>query len=276
VIALQDAAGTIYWSWHVWVVNYNPNTGGTWTYNNRTFMDRNLGATDNQLTHASHGLNYQWGRKDPFPSGVAGTAGYAAFNRFKGLRGAGSIGREATEGTSTSAEILESIRNPTTYFSANLSVNTYDWLRRGDNSLWGEPEGKKTIYDPCPHGWKIPDARGPIDGDGLYYYFGEQWEQVWETSTTCRGLRRASNGDYLVCTKFSMYDKHTNSLYTGGYLLYWWSRESVKYHGIVLHAHSSTTTPDMINIWGPPKGSGNVYPVGAEKHLGIPVRCVRD
>jgi hypothetical protein len=88
VIAIKGAnTGTIYWSWHIWVVNYDPNKDGTWTNPNNpnyTFMDRNLGATDNQLNVESVGLTYQWGRKDPFPSGCPGAAGYTALSLFKG------------------------------------------------------------------------------------------------------------------------------------------------------------------------------------------------
>ncbi|CAF4933582.1 unnamed protein product, partial [Rotaria sp. Silwood1] len=73
----------VYWTWHVWVTddptangstyrlgfekdkNGNPVTEWKW-------MDRNLGATSANFLgnnwHKSQGLQYQWGRKDPFPA----------------------------------------------------------------------------------------------------------------------------------------------------------------------------------------------------------------
>ncbi|UJR12429.1 hypothetical protein I4U23_016605 [Adineta vaga] len=73
----------VYWTWHVWVTddptvngstyrlgfekdkNGNPVTDWKW-------MDRNLGATNANFLgnnwHKSQGLQYQWGRKDPFPA----------------------------------------------------------------------------------------------------------------------------------------------------------------------------------------------------------------
>jgi hypothetical protein len=117
VIALQDVAGTIYWSWHIWVVNYDPNTEKTWTNPNNTaytFMDRNLGANEATLSLASHGLFYQWDRKDPFPSGTKGTAGYAALSHFKGMY----TKQYGDPEHFTADDVLESIREPTDFISA--------------------------------------------------------------------------------------------------------------------------------------------------------------
>ena len=67
----------IKWSWHVWNTSYVPST---------KWMDRHLGAmtnapespTDNLDTH---GLFYQWGRKDPHPSsGLTTHSGYIETN----------------------------------------------------------------------------------------------------------------------------------------------------------------------------------------------------
>jgi hypothetical protein len=171
VIAIKDAGtGTIYWSWHIWVVNYDPNTGGTWTNNGYTFMDRNLGATDNQLNPASWGLLYQWGRKDPFPGGKEGTAGYAALSHFKGMRDAGSpdpahVSNRKQDADGITDGILESIQNPTTFFSAIIEGN---WLPAPDNTLWNTPEGRKSVYDPCPAGWRVPYG-GSTTPDNPWY-----------------------------------------------------------------------------------------------------------
>lgn len=69
VIAARDEAGTILWSWHIWMTDkpaeqvYNNGAG--------TMMDRNLGATSATPDDpGSFGLMYQWGKKDPF-CGVA-------------------------------------------------------------------------------------------------------------------------------------------------------------------------------------------------------------
>ncbi|MBB6371636.1 T9SS type A sorting domain-containing protein [Chryseobacterium shigense] len=72
----------VYWTWHVWVTD-DPTDGSTYRLgfekdkngnpvSDWKWMDRNLGATSANFVgnnwNKSQGLNYQWGRKDPFPS----------------------------------------------------------------------------------------------------------------------------------------------------------------------------------------------------------------
>ena len=70
VISVHDAEGEILWSWHIWV---SDEPVGTSRGNNLFWMDRNLGALNNDPEDiANRGMLYQWGRKDPFlPSPVA-------------------------------------------------------------------------------------------------------------------------------------------------------------------------------------------------------------
>jgi hypothetical protein len=141
VIALKDAAGTIYWSWHIWVINDDPTKDGY------TYMDRNLGATEAELSPAGWGLQYQWNRKDPFPSGRVGTAGYDALGSFNN---ASTINHTSA----TDAGILESIRNPTTRYDTNPGYMV--------QRPWTTTEYKKSVTDPCPQGWKIHTGSGGI------------------------------------------------------------------------------------------------------------------
>ena len=151
VIAAKDASGTILWSWHIWLTD---EPEGQVYYNNAgTMMDRNLGATSATPGDVEAlGLFYQWGRKDPF-------------------LGLSSIS-EAVEAISTitwpSAEKSNAIygtieyatANPTTFITSNDS--NYDWYYTGsdstDNTRWTTSETKKSIYDPCPVGWRVPDG----------------------------------------------------------------------------------------------------------------------
>lgn len=72
----------VYWTWHVWVTD-DPRKGSNYhqgfeedkngnLVTDWQWMDRNLGATNAKFIgsnfHKSGGLQYQWGRKDPFPS----------------------------------------------------------------------------------------------------------------------------------------------------------------------------------------------------------------
>jgi hypothetical protein len=161
VVALK-MGGKIYWSWHIWVSNYS---GQTWTNNGYTLMDRNLGATENQLTHASRGLYYQYGRKDPFPGDVTGAPGFKAISEFKGIIGSGdATGHYVTNRYQvvggTRVGILEAIRNPTTFYW--MANGQRFWLPMICYTLWNAENDKKSVYDPCPDGYRVPLMAGGI------------------------------------------------------------------------------------------------------------------
>jgi uncharacterized protein (TIGR02145 family) len=153
VVAIKVDA-TIVWSYHIWVTDYMDRGRGKSVsmVNGHIFMDRNLGATAEGLTSTAYGLLYQWGRKDPFPGGVSGSAGWNAKDSFSGLGSAA-----ATTKTTNAEAIIDAIQNPMTFFRLYSFVDQ-DWLPAGgDDTLWRSTDYKKTIYDPCPMGWRVPD-----------------------------------------------------------------------------------------------------------------------
>lgn len=160
VVAVQKKVNEEYitlWSWHVWVTDYIGTT--TWSNNGYTFMDRNLGATEAALSLAGRGLLYQWGRKDPFPGCKSGTAGYAALSAFKGMPDAGSTTVVKVSSSANAGAILESIKSPTTFYSSKNTTNK-DWLPVRDDTMWGHGIGTaKSVYDPCPEGWRVPSFK---------------------------------------------------------------------------------------------------------------------
>lgn len=143
LIAVKDADGYILWSWHIWVVDYNPGVQYHTYPSGAVMMDRDLGALSNGTDGQSNGLLYQWGRKDPFMAPVgnsmcATTAPESAIKYEKSSAAKGTL------------EYVETI--PTTMLYNNNSRQ--DWLYARDHTLWG---ADKTMYDPCPKGWKVPD-----------------------------------------------------------------------------------------------------------------------
>ena len=189
LVAVCDAAGTILWSWHLWICDYDPektlftteaNAAGTqWT-----FMDRNIGATDmNRGSFDNFGMLYQWGRKDPFPGACAFTIQNEDYSYVEdGERTLYDIQGKAIPKIKDLAKyhgtIEKSIRQPATFFAMTYKDTgevdesgnpeyecdyiTKDWVDVSDDDYWGGVSGKKTIYDPCPVGYKVPvsDAEG--------------------------------------------------------------------------------------------------------------------
>ena len=151
VIAAKDASGTILWSWHIWLTDQPEEQV---YYNNAgTMMDRNLGATSATPGDVGAlGLLYQWGRKDPFLGSLSISSNIEA----KSTR----IWPSSVESDSGTGTIAYAIANPTTFITRN-SENE-DWHYTGssstDNTRWTTSATTKSIYDPCPSGWRVPDG----------------------------------------------------------------------------------------------------------------------
>ncbi|MBO5979481.1 MAG: hypothetical protein J6Q12_03515 [Bacteroidales bacterium] len=146
VIAAKDASGTILWSWHIWLTDepegqiYNNNAG--------TMMDRNLGATSATPGDVTAlGLFYQWGRKDPFLG--SSSISSSSIEAKSTITWPSAVFSDSSSGT---VDYVTS--HPTTFVSALYS----DWhYSSRDNTLW---QSDKTVYDPCPAGWRVPDGGG--------------------------------------------------------------------------------------------------------------------
>lgn len=150
VIAAKDASGSILWSWHIWLCEgYDPVATAQEYFNNAgTMMDRNLGATSaTPGTVGALGLLYQWGRKDPFLGSSSISSSSTAASTLSWP--------SAVESNSSNGTIAYTIKNPTTFIKGNSRND--DWYYTGsnstDNTRW---KASKTIYDPCPSGWRVP------------------------------------------------------------------------------------------------------------------------
>ena len=140
VVAAVDESGTILWSWHLWIVDYDPSaslfttapnaSGTTWS-----FMDRNLGAlTVERGSFDSHGLLYQWGRKDPFPGTTAFTIMNEDYTRDK--------------------KFLKEVGYDLIKSSANFAVDY----------LWHKPDG---TYTAAP---STSPEHGPVDQGATFVH----------------------------------------------------------------------------------------------------------
>ena len=125
-------------------------------------MDRNLGATSATPGEAGAlGLLYQWGRKDPFLGSSSISSNVEAKST---ISWPSPVSSSSSRGT-----IGYAVEHPTTFITYNDS--NWDWYYTGssstDNTRW---QSEKTIYDPCPAGWRVPDGgNGVWDKAGFDY-----------------------------------------------------------------------------------------------------------
>lgn len=149
LIAAKDESGKILWSWHIWLTD---KPADQVYYNNAgTMMDRNLGATSATPGDVEAlGLMYQWGRKDPFLCSSSISGSIFAVSTLTSWPT--PVASDVTNGTITYAQ-----EHPTTFITKNDENG--DWYFTGDKSTddtrW---QSQKTIYDPCPVGYRVPDG----------------------------------------------------------------------------------------------------------------------
>lgn len=172
LIGAFDDNDKILWSWHIWACpNMIENKAikkscvQDWTLNGYEVLDRNLGALDNSPGVASLGLLYQWGRKDPFIGAGYTNDNYFGTGRLKTINYHNKNWDVNGSKYSYNTNIPYTIANPTilTYDGLSSKVSTiggYLWGTNGGLNKEGIKDlGSKTIYDPCPEGYRVP----PVD-----------------------------------------------------------------------------------------------------------------
>lgn len=326
------AGGTIVWSWHIWVTNYEPRritnytdytsaqqTTGNGTvhkydsplfhpggvYEKMVMMDRDLGARKGGFPGITlgdnfsvmdvvntYGLLYQWGRKDPFPSSLDGTTNEkdVIYDGYGNPKNVGKI--------KTTASTATIVQNPLVFYTG------YGWA---SVSKWSEDgavaPGVKTIYDPCPDGWKVPVmfagnntiSENNIEANSIFTNFGK----LSNGSYSYNSSHGKSQPDY---NKFLFYNNGTwvgstsiadNANPKGGRLFLIGSstllnktiHSSVWIPANVERIHNSgnlTYAGRLGHMWTAPKGyfmgywEDEVQVNTISTPYGWPVRCIQD
>lgn len=199
VIAARNMSGEIVWSWHVWMTDQPQEQV---YYNDAgTMMDRNLGATSATPGDVGAlGLLYQWGRKDPFLGSSSISDNVEAEST---ISWPSAVESDASNGT-----ISYATQHPTSFITRNSSNR--DWYYTGgsntDNTRW---QSIKTINDPCPAGWRVPDGgsdgvwakAGFPSGTVIYFFNSSDSGMTFGTGISspatwypAAGYRREDNG----------------------------------------------------------------------------------
>ena len=175
----------ILWSWLLWMRD----DIGTMTHNGKTFMNSNLGACPTIGENYVRGFLYQWGRKDAFTA-CAGTDNNSVYYYTPRAENV------FTEYPKEVKSMAYAIAYPTARIVCK-TVAIHSWMPESEYSLRPWRDDVKTIYDPCPPGWRVP-TKTEIDGitglpaTGLYdsrfndnnlRHFGNSEKGYYWTST---------------------------------------------------------------------------------------------
>ena len=260
VIAAKDATGTILWSWHIWLTDQPEEQV---YYNNAgTMMDRNLGATSATPGDVGAlGLLYQWGRKDPF----LGSSSISSSTEAKStLTWPSAVSSDSSNGT-----IDYAIEHPTTFIKRNQNNN--DWYDTGssiDNTRWTTSETFKSVYDPCPVGWRVPDG-----GSNRLWSKAFGSSSIFPDASLYDSTNKGINFSGIFCDVATIWypvSGYRNS-YDG-------TLSAVGSNG---YCWSASPTPQNFSTYGASllvfgTGSNVTLDAGSDRSNGFSVRCVKE
>ncbi len=292
VIAVYDADDNVLWSWHIWITDMPGTQSFTMGDHEITFLDRNLGATaatcnSAETALATYGLYYQWGRKDP--SMGPPTYNYSPINlNTAPYYDFSSDQKSAAEVTQFAQPTLRNgVENPMYLIlpSAQPLSYIFNWTYELYNFLWGYDHitGKatKTIYDPCPYGYRVPSSElsalfatgsgsagtygytRTVNGTQFFFpYTGFKGVDVGLNSLAAAWKYVGEKGDYQSST----YCDDANDFFNNG--------------GVIsLYMHRSRIYVSKSNSWSETNVgdySGNMHNDFANRRTAAPVRCVKD
>lgn len=164
VISIKDSAGTIMWSWHIWVWkdDLTPVTITNYTGVNYDILPVNLASK--WVTNSSNPTQmtnwyYQWGRSVPLAPAIT-------YNSITNATTYGVLSYSNVANNSGSYQ--QGITNPTTHYGYGNN-SKYNWFGASGSyyNLWDQActttgcsdnTVVKTVYDPCPPGFKMPNG----------------------------------------------------------------------------------------------------------------------
>lgn len=277
VIGLFDASRNCIWSWHIWSVDYDIEATAQTYASGAVFMDRNLGALTTDCTQpSSRGLYYQWGRKDPF---LPAATCQETVKRADAVYAAGFEYAENDPRSAASPyemmSLAWSVSHPTTYMNGVFYedweewASSADWLYDHRPNLWGNMTtgmnnigrtSHKSIYDPCPPGWKIPCAEDFLGiervSQTMPYYVTVRYDGSGTTRIPLGGT--FSEGRYMA-------NGQTGRLYTNNPYHYKWESNSSVFSDI------SCTSICFSTGSAPYIGTTDYY-----RYAANPVRCIKE
>ena len=204
VLSVKDSDGNIMWNWHIWVFPYDLTPVAI---TNNTSVDYNIMPVYLATTYDDgdetkrKNWHYQWGRPVPM-------LGPAAYNSTTNATSYGALSYTVT--ANNSGAYQQGILNPATFWTNSSSP--YNWF--GTTSyynLWdancsvtgcSDNTTVKTVYDPSPVGFKIPNANTftGFSTSNVVGSFANGWKFKKNSSDTvgiffpASGCRNYSNG----------------------------------------------------------------------------------
>ena len=267
-------------------------------------MNKASVAVDGTATDAtnakSFGLYYQWGRKDPLgrPGTITASGDSYVATSFVGLSGITkwnqpenmcdlSTNSAITPNTIDVDMIGYATRNPTQFIYDTKDAHNYDWVIKKNDYLWGNGSGYlfprkaqiyKSIYDPCPEGYRVAPKdlwnRFTVDGGN----YGSQDTDAKRDATFNASNRNSlgtQRGYFFYYTATPFQTGETDFYPASGYR----NRPSGALANVGSYGFSWSSSPTQSSSYAGHLyfNASLVYPQSnGSRAFGFPVRCVRE
>lgn len=198
------------------------------------------------------GMLYQWDRKDPFLGSSSLTENVDAESTI--------TWPPATLVSPSTGTVEYVTSHPTLYIKASSWPE--NWHYSGHvNTLWADSESYKSVYDPCPAGWRVPD--GGINGVWAKA-LGSSSDFHHSCNNTDKGMNFSGKfGDDTTIwyPLVSIRGYSDGALSSAGYHASYWPSSSTIYSPYYFYMH----------YWGEVRLSGTYAQAN-----GLSVRCVQE
>ena len=268
-VLVKDSDKNTIWGINLWACF---NTLQTVPYDNGSVLNYEIGSgntVDVYKDWKSEGCYFQWGRPWGFP-----WSDNASFGWVK---------------TTTTSAVTLAKSASTPWVMYNYNGEPYDWYwgdgdsknRTGDlDDLWGNPSssgsGVKSIYDPCPKGYRVVDPAILKEvEDGINASINETSGVITSSDGADTEFNTASAIYYLKHKNviWAFGGAHQNS---GGSN----SRTSTNKTDAVVYWSNAISGNQARALWVRKKKSNNTYSIerltGRSRALAAPVRCMVD
>ena len=224
--------GLIYWSWHIWLW---PHDLSPVEITNSTGVKYNIMPVNLASKYDSDGVHiknwfYQWGRPNPMlcPNAWNSTTDHTPGEIYK---------------QSKASDLATGIKNPSTFYYN--SASPYNWFgTKSYYNLWdaactgtgnSDNDTVKTVYDPCPVGWKVPNGN---TFTGL---------SVLSSANGIVKMRRYSGDTVGVGFPMSGYRNSSDGslILVGSYGYVWLSSANSQIHLYILYFDSGSVRPQL-------------------------------
>lgn len=219
---------------------------------------------------------YQFGRYLPF-YWDSYTSVYWAYNAAGQTPVSGTGNMYAVNGPFMT--LAESLEYPAGLVCHNGTDNALAWVLESQSDIWGcevgspDVAGTKTQYDPCPKGWRVPDAATSDILSAAY--------QGYNNTAGFRGLYSGSmeseDYNFIFAGEWDGRKIATNGRLTGYGTGGTWSASWPQYYWTNYVASASSSNATAFAYWA---SSANktpaAYTASHQKATATPIRCQRD